>query len=121
YPNYSTVTRTAVITVGDQTFTITQPPTPGTLDERFVGQTYFSYFGRVPNPSEVAFQVQNGLQKGLSRAQLVVNFLTSEEFANAGRFVAGLYVGLLNRDPEYGGWLFQRNALTTGIVSPRQL
>ena len=32
------------------------------------------------------------------------------------RLVAGLYVGLLNRDAEYSGWLFQRNALATGVV-----
>jgi hypothetical protein len=50
-----------------------------------------------------------------------VNFMNSAEFNNGGRFIAGLYVGLLDRNAEYGGWLFQRNALSTGIVNPFQL
>jgi hypothetical protein len=40
-----------------------------------------------------------------------MGFYNVEEFNIRGRFVAGVYVGLLDRDAEYGGWLFQRNAL----------
>jgi hypothetical protein len=35
----------------------------------------------------------------------------------SGRYVAGLYVGLLRRDAEYTGWQFQRDALVTGGTS----
>jgi Domain of unknown function (DUF4214) len=56
------------------------------------------------------------LQTGTPRAQIILNFFNAEEFNQGGRFVAGLYVGLLDRDAEYGGWLFQRDALTKGIV-----
>ena len=120
YPNYGTTQRTAAITVGAQNFTITQPGTPGTYDERFVGQMYFNFFGRNPSASERAFHV-NSLNTGISRTDLVMNFLNSPEFNNGGRYVAGLYVGILDRNAEYGGWLFQRNALSTGLVDHLQL
>jgi hypothetical protein len=50
-----------------------------------------------------------------------MSFLGSQEFNQGGRFIAGLYVGLLSRDAEYSGWLFQRNAMSTGVVSPAEL
>jgi len=37
------------------------------------------------------------------------------------RYIAGLYLGLLNRDAEYAGWQFQRNALLQGLVSATSL
>jgi hypothetical protein len=52
---------------------------------------------------------------------LIKRFMAAPEFNNGGRFVAGLYAGLLDRDAEYSGWLFQRNALATQAVTLRQL
>ncbi len=112
FPNFGTSTRTASLTIGGRTFTVTQAPATGTVAERFVRLIYFSYFGRLPTTAEVAFQAGSGL----SREQLALNFFNSPEFNNGGRFVAGLYVGLLNRDAEYDGWLFQRNAMAGGFV-----
>jgi hypothetical protein len=91
----------------------------GTSDERFVGQMYFNFFGRQASTTELAFHVNT--LNSISRADLIMNFMNSAEFNNGGRFIAGLYVGLLNRNAEYSGWLFQRNALSTGIVNPFQL
>ncbi len=119
YPNFTSSTRQTTVTVAGQPVTIVQPSMGGTADERFVGQVYFFFLGRMASPAEVAFQVQNGL--GAGRASLAYAFLNSAEFNTYGRFVAGLYVGLLNRDPEFGGWQFQRNALLQGIVSQDQL
>src|SRR4029434_8423864 len=111
---------TAVIRAGGQNFTIIQPGSPGTYNERFVSQMYFNFFGRNPSPAAVTFHV-NTLNSGLARADLVLNFLNSQEFNVAGRYVAGVYVGVLDRDAEYGGWLFQRNALAIGVVNQLQL
>jgi hypothetical protein len=36
-------------------------------------------------------------------------------------FTAGLYLGIINRDAEFGGWQFQRQALAQGIVNQDQL
>ncbi len=116
FPNFSSRSRTGTVTVAGQTLTVVQSAEGGTATERFVKLLYFNFFGRLPSAPEVAFQVN----AGLSRAQLTWNFLNSAEFNNGGRFIAGLYVGLLNRDPEFGGWLFQRDALSTGISSQMQ-
>jgi hypothetical protein len=48
-----------------------------------------------------------------------MSLFNSQEFNLGGRFIAGLYVGVLNRDAEFSGWLFQRNALATGRANPR--
>jgi hypothetical protein len=119
YPNFGTSQRNATFNVGGQTFTVTQAAGIGTPDERFVAQMYFNFFGRLASPSEIAFHV--GTLNSISRADLIMNFMNSDEFNNGGRFIAGLYVGLLARNAEYGGWLFQRNALSTAVVNPFQL
>lgn len=119
FPNYTGVERTTQILIGGEVATIAQVAGTGSADERFVGQLYFNMFGRVPTPEEVRLQSTRGLVNG--RAALTLEFLRSEEFNMGDRFVAGLYVGLLNRDPEYGGWLFQRTAISTGQVNPFQL
>lgn len=121
YPNFSTLPRNANIIVSGSNYAITQGGATGTSDQRFVQLLYFNFFGRLPAPSEVQFQITNGLNAGLSRADLAVNFFNSAEFNGGGRFIAGLYVGILGRDAEYVGWLFQRNALAIGIVNQQAL
>jgi hypothetical protein len=121
YPNFSLSSRTSVLQIsGQQQFTIIQAARVGTEAQRFVDLLYFNFFGRLPTPAERDFQVSQGLNPPNTWADLVITFLNSQEFNGGGRFVAGLYVGLLCRDPEYGGWLFQRNALATGMVTPAQ-
>jgi uncharacterized repeat protein (TIGR01451 family) len=117
YPNYSSVTRVAALGVGGQSFTITQTGAPGTPDERFVQLLYFNFYGRRPSASEVAFQVTNGVDVQ-GRAQVALNFFNGSEFLNGGRFITGLYFGLLGRAPDYNGFVFQRNAMVRNIVDP---
>jgi hypothetical protein len=95
---------------------VTQAGGTGTSDQRFVKILYFSYFGRLPSAQEIDFQLVQALQRGTPRENLAENFFRSPEFNIGGRFITGLYVGLLDRDPEYGGWLFQRDAFAKGIV-----
>lgn len=120
FPNFTPAARSATITAGGQTFTVSQAANTMTADQRFVQLAYFSAFGRLPSPDELNFQVTNGLANK-DYAGLVLNFLNSQEFNMGGRFVAGLYVGLLDRNAEFGGWQFQRDALTQAIVSPQSL
>jgi hypothetical protein len=119
FPNFSARSRSAVILVNGRPFSIVQAPASGGNDERFVNHIYFNFFGRRPSPVEAKLQVSQGL--ALGRASMVLNFLQAAEFNAAGRFVAGLYTALLDRDPEYGGWLFQRNAISTGQTNPLSL
>jgi hypothetical protein len=117
YPNFGTKTRTATVTVGDKTFTVTQTARTETLMQRYVRLLYFSYLGRGATDAEVNGQVNSGL----SRTQLATNFLNSPEFNIGGRFTAGLYIGLINRDAEFTGWQFQRQALARGAVNQDDL
>jgi hypothetical protein len=114
FPNFAPRPRTVTLDLAGTPFAITQAAAGGTVADRFVQLLYFSFFGRLPTAEETAFHVGGGLP----RADLALNFFDSEEFNIGGRFVAGLYVGLLDRNAEYGGWLFQRNALATKEATP---
>jgi hypothetical protein len=119
-PNFATSARSTTVAIAGQNFTINQTASAESENQRFVRLLYFSFFGRTAAASEVQFHVNN-LIGGQTRTDLVANFMSTAEFNAGGRFVAGLYVGLLNRDAEYPGWQFQRNALTTGGTSPLNL
>jgi hypothetical protein len=120
YPNFGSSVRSGSLTVGAKTIPVSQAQGIGSYNQRFAGLMYFNFFGRLASTGELALQA-GVLDKGTSRADLVNSFFQTAEFNLGGRFIAGLYVGLLNRDAEFSGWLFQRNALSTGIVSPIQL
>jgi uncharacterized repeat protein (TIGR01451 family) len=114
FPNFGVLQRTGTILIGGQPLVVTQVGAAGTNDERFVQLVYFNFLGRLPTPIELAAQVAV-LQAGTPRGQFIQSFFNTEEFNLGGRFIAGLYVGLLDRDAEYSGWLFQRDALARGL------
>jgi hypothetical protein len=120
FPNFRSASRTGTIAINGLPFTVTQAAATGTNNERFVRFVYFNFLGRFPSAAELALQV-GALQAGTPRAQFILNFFNTLEFNLGGRFIAGLYVGLLDRDAEHSGWLFQRDALATGIVPQAQL
>jgi hypothetical protein len=120
FPNFGTSVRTATITAAGQARTVTQLAGIGSQNQRFVKLAYFSFLGRLPDATELAFQTGQ-LTDQASRVRLMTSFYNTEEFLLGGRFIGGLYVGLLDRDAEFNGWLFQRNALATGVVSQQFL
>jgi hypothetical protein len=109
-PNFGSGTRTGTISIGGRTVSVTQSALGESVERRFVRLLYFSYLGRTASSSEVDAWIATGA----SRALLAKSFLRAPEFDLGGRFVAGLYVGLLNRDPEYSGWIFQRDEIISG-------
>jgi len=121
FPNFSASPRTAILHISGQHFTIIQAANKNSQAQRFVELLYFNFFGRLPSATERDFQTNQGLKPPTTWADLTMTFLNSPEFNQGGRFIAGLYVGLLSRDAEYAGWLFQRNALSIGVVSPAEL
>jgi hypothetical protein len=120
YPNFRSSSRSASITVNSSAKLVSQTAAAGTYNERLAGLMYFNFFGRLPAANELALQA-GVLNAGTHPADLVNSFFQTAEFNLGGRFIAGLYVGLLNRDAEFSGWQFQRNALSTGLVNPSQL
>ena len=120
FPNFTRSARTASISAAGRTFTVTQSGNPSTPSRRFVQLLYDNFLNRLPGDAEAAGW-ESQLSGGVSRADVANSFFNSEEFNLGSRFVAGLYVGLLNRDAEYGGWLFQRGAMIEGVVNPDSL
>ena len=117
FPNFRTTGRAATFNVGGNIFSIEQSAGIGSGDRRFIRLLYYFFYGRLPSESEVAFHVGSGL----SRPAMARNFMTSAEFNLGGRFVTGLYSGLLGRSAEYSGWIFQRNAMAGGLTNPNIL
>jgi len=115
YPNFGTASRTGTFKANGQTFTLTQAGSTEPETARFVHLAYFGAMGRLPTPDEIAVWTGE-IARGVSRASVIQTLFNSGEFNTGSRFVAGLYVGLLDRDPEYSGWRFQRQALRDKIV-----
>jgi hypothetical protein len=66
-------------------------------------------------------QYINALNSGVPRGQLAADLIHSAEFRSASRFIAALYAGLLNRDPDYLSWIAHRESLVSGAVTREQL
>jgi len=98
-----------------------QEPAVGTVEQRTIGKLYTNLLGRVPADDERDFHLVKALHQGVSVGQLATGFFTTPEFQETGRFAAGLYVGLLCRDPEYAGWLLQRSVLSSDASTQRNL
>lgn len=118
FPNFRSLYRSALVVIGGASINIQQNyDYASTAEERFVGSMYFASFGRTGSQTEIMGHVNSGR----TDAEIVTTFLNSPEFIDGAKFVAGLYVGLLGRDAEYGGWMFQRDAMARGGATPHGL
>jgi len=97
-----------------KTLALTENLNPAVENERFVDLMYFGFLGRQPTAAELSAQLAALAGGSLSWTGLALNLFNSAEFNNRGRFAAGVYVGILGRDADYSGWLFQRSALING-------
>ena len=76
----------------------------------FVIQLYRDLLDRNPDPGGLNYWLTQ-LNSGTStRTQVAANFFTSPEFVSGGLYIVKLYLAVLNRDPDYGGWLYWFNA-----------
>jgi hypothetical protein len=121
YTSANTGGRFANLYVGGQTLAVTENPNPAAEDERFVDLMYFGFLGRQPTAGELSAQLAALRGGSLSWTGLALNLFNSTEFNNRGRFAAGVYVGILGRDADYSGWMFQCSALINGVINQTQL
>jgi hypothetical protein len=91
--------------------------TYGGLDDgAFVDLVYWNVLGRAPEASGRSYWIGQ-LGAGLSRGALMIGFSESAEYrlqSYAEVQVTMMYVGLLRRSPEQGGFAFWVPALETG-------
>jgi len=125
-PNFTTAIRTGNLDIAGALVPVAQPASSETLTERSFRLLFINLFGRHPSAAELAYYVADyaggaffvdALTNNWKRAYYYWNFQYSEEFHETARFCAGLYIGLLDRDPEVEGWRFQRDAMRAGIVN----
>ena len=98
---------------------VVEPPPPAVVESRFTTDELARLLGRAPSQLEIR-QFVEPYQTG-SRASAIAAVFMSPAFTASSRFIAGLYVGLLDRDPEFSGWSYQRQALLSGITSQEEL
>ena len=80
----------------------------------FVFQQYIDFLDREPGAGEVSAWV-SGLDRGLSKADLIEVFMDSEEFRFKGKFITQTYLGILTRDADYAGFRGWLGALLVGL------
>ena len=107
-PNFKSTQRTGFLHIGSATLTIAQAAASGTETERLVRLLFFQLFGRAALPGDLSTFVP-GMQA--DRAGTVTALFNALETDQRSKFISRLYRGLLKRPPEYGGWIFQRNAM----------
>ncbi|MBC7926056.1 MAG: DUF4214 domain-containing protein [Bryobacteraceae bacterium] len=88
------------------------PSVNPSADLKFVTFVYTSTLGRNPSAEESSAGLNKIALSG--RSAVVTSLYNSPEFNRVSRFAAGLYIGILNRDAETQGWLWQRAALVGG-------
>lgn len=80
-----------------------------TEDQAFVYREYDDILGAQPTPAELSAASAEISSKG--RTQLIDELLHRQEFVDQAVFVGSCYLGLLGREPDYGGWTFWLNNL----------
>jgi len=113
-PNATVLWQTTTLTIAGQTFTLTQAPPVATNTEAFVRQLYLDLLSRTADPAGLSNWV-NWINTGLyTRAQVASQFFQSQEFYGTGNYITKLYLGIMLRDPDYGGWFGWYNYLNAG-------
>jgi hypothetical protein len=112
--NTTPLQQTGTLTIAGQTFTVTQQPPVATNTEAFVRQLYLDLLNRTADPAGLN-QWVTWINTGIyTRAQAASQFFQSQEFYGTGNYLTKLYLGILLRDPDYGGWTGWFNYLTAG-------
>ncbi len=104
--NNTGISRTATLAIGGVGYTITQASAGGGTNTQFVKRMYLDFLGRPADAAGLAYwtgQIDSGAQ---TRAQVAIFFFNSVEFKDTGLYITNAYTAVLNRDPDYPGWLF---------------
>jgi Domain of unknown function (DUF4214) len=92
--------------------------TYGSLDNtQFVTLLYLNVLGRAPDPGGLAFWVGQLNSGAMTRGQVMLGFSESPEYKQTSFnkvYVTMIYVGMLRRAPEQGGFDFWVNQLNGG-------
>ena len=82
----------------------------------FVRQIYRDLLSRDPDAGGFAYWTGLIDAGTLTRSVVASSLFTSPEFTQSGLYVIKLYVGILGRDPDFGGWFNWVAALRNGAT-----
>ncbi len=112
--NPTAILRTGTLSIAGQAVTLTQQPPVGTNTEAFVRQLYLDLLSRTAEGAGLSVWV-NYIDSGqYTRAQVAAQFFQSPEFNFSGMYITRLYMAIMLRDPDYGGWNGWFNLLRGG-------
>jgi hypothetical protein len=115
-PNTSPLYQNGTISLAGQSITLTQAPPVATNTEAFVRQLYLDILSRTADANGLSTWV-NWINTGVyTRAQVASQFFKSQEFYGTGNYITLLYLGIMLRDPDYGGWTGWFNNLHNGYT-----
>jgi len=115
-PNTSPLYQNGTISLAGQTITVTQAPPVASNTEAFVRQLYLDLLSRTADPGGLN-QWVTWINTGVyTRAQVASQFFQSQEFYGTGNYITLLYLGIMLRDPDYGGWTGWFNYLRNGYT-----
>jgi len=115
-PNTTPLYQNGTISLAGQTITVTQAPPVATNTEAFVRQLYLDILSRTADPAGLSAWV-GWINTGVyTRAQVASQFFQSQEFYGTGNYITKLYLGIMLRDPDYGGWTGWFNYLHNGYT-----
>ena len=103
--------RTGTITIGGQTFTITQQASATT---EFVRQQYRDFLNREADAGGLQYWVNIIDSGAMTRAQVIDSFFWSEEFGGRIAPIVRLYFAYFLRIPDYAGLMSWINAYNSG-------
>jgi len=115
-PNTSPLYQNGTISLAGQPITLTQAPPVATNTEAFVRQLYLDILSRTADTASLNTWV-GWINTGVyTRAQVASQFFQSQEFYGTGNYITLLYLGIMLRDPDYGGWTGWFNYLRNGYT-----
>ncbi len=102
--------------------TVVQKPASATLPNSvFVRLLFNDLLGRPADDAGLAYWTNQLNSGALTQAQTASQFFASQEFSQSGLYVIKLYLAIFQRDPDFAGWHYWFNALTTGTPSTSAL
>ncbi len=113
--NTTPLYQNGAISFAGQTIPVTQAPDVGGNTEAFVRQLYLDILSRPADSGGLNTWV-NWINTGVyTRAQVASLFFQSQEFYGTGNYITKLYLAIMLRDPDYGGWTGWFNYLHNGF------
>ena len=85
-------------------------------DQEFVERVFLDFLHRPADPGALALRVSQLSSGDISRADLIVINLASAEYREYGSFITRCYLGILDRRPDFGGWVYWNDLMHAGFT-----